>query len=237
LICMNIAEKCLMATSLFLVLIIICVTMTYESKIEQYDEWHKELTQQYLVLQKKLKKIEQSKTYQTAIELSKYDLVDEDFIQIANITEKTPLNITAASALIDYTKKLCISPPLQLALLDKESRFDKYAVSPVNARGLGQIMPITEKWIMEKYGHLLGMKYEPERIFEPEYNLACSTLIIYDMLQRYGDDDFHKILTEYNMGIGNAKRYYEKHKTYETKYSQSILKNSKNYAALFSSRH
>ena len=57
-----------------LVLIIICVTMTYESKIEQYDEWHKELMQQYLVLQKKLK-IEQSKTYQTAIELSKYDLV------------------------------------------------------------------------------------------------------------------------------------------------------------------
>jgi hypothetical protein len=162
----------------------------------------------------------------------KYGLSDEDISYARQIDEKTPLDIKYAVILMSYTKKLNLPPSLLLALFESESDFNPTAVSPVNAKGIGQVRKVTEKWILERYGHLLDLTYNHDRIFEPEYNLGCATLVLYDMYERYGDDNIHKILTEYNQGIGNAQKYYKKHSTYVSGYSRKIIRNTKKYEKL-----
>lgn len=153
---------------------------------------------------------------------------ERELKKVIEITESTPLDIVTASIIIGYCNKLNLSPSLLLALIEQESSFNQYEIGADKDRGYCQIIPQTEKWLAKTYGHILDIQYDSSRIFDPEYNIGLGALYLYILKQAYGDN-YHKILSEYNRGVYNLERYYEKHGTYATAYSRGILRREAKY--------
>lgn len=87
-----------------------------------------------------------------------------------------------------------ISPELVLAVIDIESRFDRFAISSVGAQGLMQVMPF---WLKE-IGH------PDDNLFVVETNLRMGCTILKYYLDR-SKGDVRKALNRYN---GTRKRKY-----------------------------
>jgi len=104
-----------------------------------------------------------------------------------------------------------VDPALVLALIQKESSFDKNAYSRNGAVGLMQILPSTARW--------LGLK-NPRLLWRPEVNIRYGIKYIRVLakmfskrsLSRLEKEDIKKtdiinILAAYNAGPGNVKKY------------------------------
>ena len=86
---------------------------------------------------------------------------------------------------------LHLSPELVLAVIDVESRFDRYAVSSAGAVGLMQVMPF--------WPRRLGVQ---NRLFgNVEFNvkMGCEILAFYMRVER---NDYRRALARYNGSIG-----------------------------------
>ena len=87
-----------------------------------------------------------------------------------------------------------VEPELVLAIIQVESNFDHFALSPVGARGLMQIMPF---WIKE-----LG--YPEDNLFIPQTNLRYGTTILkYYLDMENGQTS--RALARYNGSVGKMK--------------------------------
>ena len=87
--------------------------------------------------------------------------------------------------------ELKLSPELVLAVIDVESRFDRYAVSPAGAVGLMQVMPF---WPQK-----LGVE---NRLFGSigfNIRLGCEILAYYLLIE---GNDYRRALARYNGSIG-----------------------------------
>lgn len=157
--------------------------------------------------------------------------IDEDELKALEIVDSTPLDMETARIIVEYSNEFDINTSLILAIIDLESNFEQYEVGGAKDRGYMQIIPGTEKWLANEYGHKIGIEYNPERIFEPEYNIGLGVLYI-DLLQNAYGTNYNRILSEYNRGPYSLKKYYEKNKTYVTKYSKVVLNREKKYLAL-----
>ncbi len=146
------------------------------------------------------------------------------------ISEGTPLNFNTASNVVDYADKFDLDISLILGLIEIESDFKQYEVGLDQDRGYMQIIPSTEKWLVDEYEQLLGFEYDPSRIFEPEYNIGVGAVYLYHLKEKYGDNK-DRILSEYNRGPYNLKKYYDRYSTYETNYSKTVKARSKKYIA------
>ena len=138
------------------------------------------------------------------------------------IAEGTPLDYQSALTLVEYADQYDLNPSLILSVISVESNFNQWEVGSSRDRGYMQIIPATEKWLAQDFGHELGLKYNPERIFDPEYNIGLAAAYLNLLKENYGAD-YDRILSEYNRGPSNLKRYYQKHGTYSTSYSRKVL--------------
>lgn len=87
-----------------------------------------------------------------------------------------------------------LKPELVLAVIQVESNFDRFAISPVGARGLMQIMPF---WIKE-LGH------PDDNLFIPQMNLRYGTTILkYYLDKEKGQTS--KALARYNGSVGKTR--------------------------------
>jgi len=87
-----------------------------------------------------------------------------------------------------------LQPELVLAVIQVESNFDRFAISPAGARGLMQIMPF---WIKE-LGH------PDDNLFIPQMNLRYGTTILkYYMDKENGQTS--KALARYNGSVGKTR--------------------------------
>ena len=92
-------------------------------------------------------------------------------------------------------------------------------------------LPIsTERWLAKDMGHVIGLEYNPKRIFEPKYNIGLATTYLAFLKDAYGEN-FHRILSEYNRGPYNLASYYKRNGTYATGYSKKVLKLEAKYVA------
>jgi soluble lytic murein transglycosylase len=96
-----------------------------------------------------------------------------------------------------------VDPALLAALVRQESSFNPAARSRVGARGLGQIMPATGRWLAPGAGiHDFREHY----LDVPEVNLRMGARYLRDQLRRY--DGAHDLaLAAYNAGPGRADRW------------------------------
>lgn len=108
---------------------------------------------------------------------------------------------------LDFIKKYSevydIDPLLVSAIINVESKYNKDAVSPKDARGLMQIGPTTGEWAAE----VLNIEnYNANMLYIPEINIRIGIWYLSKLKDEFGDNlDF--ILAAYNAGSGNVQRW------------------------------
>ena len=91
-----------------------------------------------------------------------------------------------------------VDPLLLLAIGTVESRYDPYAVSAADARGLYQIWPSSGRLLFRS----LGWDYDEAALHDPEKNTEAAALYLDILFTAYGDPQM--VLAEYNGGPLNA---------------------------------
>jgi soluble lytic murein transglycosylase len=84
----------------------------------------------------------------------------------------------------------------------QESSFDRNAVSWAGARGMMQLMPATAR---EQAGKL-GVGYDSQRLYEPEYNVMLGSSYFQRMLNTW-DGNVPLAVASYNAGAGNVRKW------------------------------
>lgn len=189
-------------------------TEYYEERILAFEEEYMELKE----LEKEVQKIEEH------IKLDEVSKLNQAY----EISLGTPLDFETSCIVVKYADKFDLNPSLILSVIELESDFQYDLVCGAQDRGYMQIIPGTEKWLVETFGEELGFEYDPSRIFEADYNIGLGTAYLSTLQKVYGDD-YNRILSEYNRGPYNLEKYYAKHNTYETTYSRVILNKEEKY--------
>lgn len=158
------------------------------------------------------------------------NMTDEQVKKIGDISSNTPLNLRTSAILVKVANKYELNPSLILSIMELESNFKKYEVGAAQDRGYMQIIPATEKWLVEEFDEMHNLTYDPTKIFEPEYNIELAATYLHLLKSAYGEN-YSRILSEYNRGPYNLAKYYEEHKTYSTSYSKVILEKEQKYLA------
>ncbi len=156
------------------------------------------------------------------------DIPESTLLLAEQIKQSTPMDYRSSLAAAVYSRKFNLRPSLLLAVISNESNFHQNSVGSSRDRGYMQIIPSTERFLMKSYGSVLGLQYNPEQIFEPEYNLGLGAAYLSGMMAEY--KDVNRILTEYNRGEGGARSFYSRNGSYSTSYSKEILSEERLYA-------
>jgi len=131
-------------------------------------------------------------------------------------------------------------PMLAAGLMRQESTFQADALSPQNAIGLMQVIPKTGKLLAKQ----LRVKFSPDKLFQPEYNIQLGMLYISGLVKLTGAPEF--ALAAFDAGEDRiaswkAERNYEEIPELvesipfsETRdYVQIVLRNSEVYRMIY----
>jgi soluble lytic murein transglycosylase len=108
------------------------------------------------------------------------------------------------ASIVENCARYNMPPHLIYAMMREESRFDYNAVSRAGAMGLMQLMPATSEQVAGELGFPDGVH---ERLFMPEINLTFGIWYASHLLKRAAGDA-PMMLSAYNAGFGNAKRWF-----------------------------
>ncbi len=111
----------------------------------------------------------------------------------------------AAAAVVREAEAAGLDPLLVAAVIEVESTFRNYAVSPVGAVGLMQVMPATGAWFGEKIGVPATGRKE---LFDPERNIRLGAHYLADLQRKFGRTDL--ALLAYNAGPTRARTILNK---------------------------
>jgi len=239
-------QKSMILILVLLIFVLVSGMFYYENKLSaENDEaamMAEEITNQQVEINDLNNQIEQTSEELEAMEVIKEKVkFIEEYIDLEgeevnllkkakNISDETPLDFKSSVVLVSYADRFDLKPSLLLSMIELESNFNQWEVGTSQDRGLMQIIPSTEKWLAEDFGDKIGVKYDPSKIFEPDYNIGLAATYL-NIIQKAHGNDYNKILSEYNRGPYGLARYYEKNKTYETAYSRVILSKEKKYLA------
>jgi soluble lytic murein transglycosylase-like protein len=88
-------------------------------------------------------------------------------------------------------------------IIRQESAFDPKATSPVGARGLMQLMPLTAREMSQK----AGVAYVPDRLYDPAMSVRLGSIYFRELLDRF-DGNVELALASYNGGPNRIKRLW-----------------------------
>jgi len=107
---------------------------------------------------------------------------------------------------------------LLLAVMHVESRYRVFAVSPVGALGLMQVMPATGREVAAE----LGIPWSGLRtLFDPHVNVRLGAAYLKGLLRRYGRTEV--ALAAYNWGPGRIDRRLRAGRPLPVRYVRSVL--------------
>jgi soluble lytic murein transglycosylase-like protein len=101
-----------------------------------------------------------------------------------------------------------IDPVHLWSLMYTESRFRRFVVSPVGARGALQIMPWTGRQLVERLGELEGGRFDSDRLFDIDYNAHLAAYYIAELLAKF-HHQAPLAYASYNGGPSNVARWLE----------------------------
>lgn len=107
-----------------------------------------------------------------------------------------------------------LDPELGFRLVRAESNFNPRARSHAGALGYTQLMPYTARWLDRRMT-------TPERIMQPEANLAAGFRYLRRLIDKY--DDVRLALLAYNRGEGAVDRDLRRGRNPENGYSRRVL--------------
>lgn len=117
------------------------------------------------------------------------------------LTVKYPL--AYRNIIVKYSKEYDVDPYLIASIINVESRYDRLALSPKEAKGLMQISPQTGQWASEV---LEIDNYDNEDLFEVDLNIRIGSWYI-DRLFKEFDRELDLVLAAYNAGSGNVNKW------------------------------
>jgi soluble lytic murein transglycosylase len=130
--------------------------------------------------------------------LSVGDAVAKELMsQSRTLSEQDALR--TAQALVEESMAVGYDPLLVLALIYVESYYDHFAVSPVGAEGLMQIMPPTGEFMAAQ----MGLERTQGHTFDPVLNVRLGTRYL-ALLRRQFGGSVELALTAYNRGPSNT---------------------------------
>lgn len=106
----------------------------------------------------------------------------------------------AAAAVVREARAAGLDPLLVAGLIEVESTYRNFAVSPVGAVGLMQVMPATGAWFGKKIG---VPDTGREELFDPERNIQVGVHYLAELKRQFGRMDL--ALVAYNAGPGKAR--------------------------------
>jgi len=104
-----------------------------------------------------------------------------------------------AVAIVREAKANGLDPLLVLAVIHCESRFDPFAVSPVGAMGLRQLMPDTGDWLLSRRGL---ERHRKNDLYDAELNVKIGSSYLAELIREFGT--IERALVAYNAGPGAA---------------------------------
>jgi len=111
-----------------------------------------------------------------------------------------------------------LDPWLVLAVIEVESGFDPFAVSPVGALGLMQVMPSTGESIAQR----LGIPWQgPRTLFDPVANLRIGIAYLQELRDRFGRLGI--ALAAYNRGPALVDRRVRAGQPVPASYARRVL--------------
>ena len=123
-----------------------------------------------------------------------------------------------ARAIVEEAHRNALDPVLVMALIHVESRFNSFAVSPVGALGLMQILPSTGEEIAAELGiHWHG----PQTLFDPITNVRLGTFYLRQLSDRY--EDLPTALAAYNWGPGRIDQRIRRGRMLPKDYARLVL--------------
>lgn len=123
-----------------------------------------------------------------------------------------------AETIVAESRRHELEPQLVLAVMHVESRFDSYALSPVGAMGIMQILPSTG----EELARGLGIPWHgPRTLFDPIINVRLGVAYLKQLETRFGD--VATALAAYNWGPGHIDRRLRRGRALPTEYTSLVL--------------
>ncbi|HEX6853389.1 MAG TPA: lytic transglycosylase domain-containing protein [Candidatus Polarisedimenticolaceae bacterium] len=121
--------------------------------------------------------------------------------------------------LVDRTAERFETDPLMiLAVIQVESRFDPFAVSPRGARGLMQVRPETAREIAPR----LGIEWtSDDLLFDPEVNVLIGTWYVQHLLERF-DGNLDAAFAAYEAGPGRIEGHLARSSEVPLRYADRI---------------
>lgn len=119
-----------------------------------------------------------------------------------------------ARSIHDAAQAQGLDPELGFRLVRAESNFNPRARSHAGALGLAQLMPSTARWLDRRMT-------TPERIMQPDANLAAGFRYLRRLIDKYGD--LRLALLAYNRGEGAVDRDLRRGRNPENGYSRRVL--------------
>ncbi|MEM7412988.1 MAG: lytic transglycosylase domain-containing protein [Myxococcota bacterium] len=103
-----------------------------------------------------------------------------------------------ADTIVIEARRYELDPALVVAVMHVESRFHAFAVSPVDALGLMQLLPSTAEWLAPS----VGVEWRgPQTLFDPTSNVKLGVAYLRQLIDRY-DGNVRTALLAYNWGPG-----------------------------------
>jgi soluble lytic murein transglycosylase-like protein len=123
-----------------------------------------------------------------------------------------------AAAIVSEARARDFDPSLVLAVIEVESNFDNFAVSPVGALGLMQILPSTGEALARR----LGIPWCGSRtLFDPVANVKLGVAYLDELRERFGL--LPTALAAYNYGPGRIGRWLRNGSALPVHYAQRVL--------------
>jgi len=123
-----------------------------------------------------------------------------------------------ARALVEACREYGLQPALVLAVIEVESRFDPFAVSPAGALGLMQVLPSTGAPIARR----LGIPWRgPQTLFDPHANVRIGVAYLRELIDRYAN--VRAALAAYNWGPGEIDARLREGDVLPASYPERVL--------------
>jgi soluble lytic murein transglycosylase-like protein len=122
-----------------------------------------------------------------------------------------------ARSIVSEAHHFGLDTALVLAVMHVESRFNAFAVSPVGALGLMQIMPATGKELAQRYGVPWRGK---QTLFDPFVNTKLGIAYLKELSLRY--DSVPTALAAYNWGPGHIDGRLRRGRALPTEYTELV---------------
>ncbi len=123
-----------------------------------------------------------------------------------------------AAAIVSEARARDFDPSLVLAVIEVESSFDNFAVSPVGALGLMQILPSTGEALARR----LSIPWCGSRtLFDPVANVKLGVAYLDELRERFGH--LPTALAAYNWGPSRIGRWLHSGSALPVHYTQRVL--------------